>query len=146
LNGSDRTRIEDICHAALERHAAERPAFVAAACGDDVALRGEVDALLAHADAAEEFFAAPIGELAAHVFAGAEASSANAAGSAAGFIGRQVGPYHIVSRLGAGGMGEVYRARDAKLGRDVAIKVLPSAFTADRERLARFEREARLLA
>jgi serine/threonine protein kinase len=61
-------------------------------------------------------------------------------------IGRQLGVYQIESLLGAGGMGEVYRARDTRLGRDVAIKILPEAFVADRERLARFEREARLLA
>ncbi len=61
-------------------------------------------------------------------------------------IGRQLGPYTIVAPLGAGGMGEVYRARDSKLGRDVAIKILPSHFTADPERRARFAREARLLA
>ena len=60
--------------------------------------------------------------------------------------GTRLGLYEILAPLGAGGMGEVYRARDTKLGRDVAIKVLPSAFTADPERLARFEREARLLA
>ena len=56
------------------------------------------------------------------------------------------GLYQMQARIGAGGMGEVYRARDTKLGRDVAIKVLPRAFTNDPERLARFEREARLLA
>ena len=61
-------------------------------------------------------------------------------------IGRQLGPYAILAPLGAGGMGEVYRARDSKLGRDVAIKILPSHFTADPERRARFAREARLLA
>src|SRR5262249_18135716 len=61
-------------------------------------------------------------------------------------IGRRIGVYEIQSLLGAGGMGEVYRARDTKLGREVAIKILPSAFTADADRLARFEREARLLA
>ena len=60
--------------------------------------------------------------------------------------GSRIGPYEIVSPLGAGGMGEVYRARDAKLGRDVAIKILPAVLAADPERLARFEREARLLA
>ena len=60
--------------------------------------------------------------------------------------GTRLGPYEIVSPLGAGGMGEVYRARDARLGRDVAIKSLPEAFADDPERLARFEREAKLLA
>ena len=60
--------------------------------------------------------------------------------------GRTLGRFHITARLGAGGLGEVYRARDTRLGRDVAIKVLPPAFTADPERIARFDREARLLA
>jgi serine/threonine-protein kinase len=60
--------------------------------------------------------------------------------------GARVGPYEIVALIGAGGMGEVYRARDAKLNRDVAIKVLPQLFTADPDRLARFHREAQVLA
>jgi serine/threonine protein kinase/dipeptidyl aminopeptidase/acylaminoacyl peptidase len=60
--------------------------------------------------------------------------------------GRRLGPYEITAKLGEGGMGEVYRATDTQLKREVAIKVLPAAFTADRERLARFEREAQLLA
>jgi eukaryotic-like serine/threonine-protein kinase len=60
--------------------------------------------------------------------------------------GTRVGVYEIVSKLGAGGMGEVYRARDTRLGRDVAIEILPSTFAAERDRLARFEREARTLA
>src|SRR5208282_5286778 len=60
--------------------------------------------------------------------------------------GAKLGPYEIQSPLGAGGMGEVYRARDPRLGRDVAIKVLPVSFTADPERLRRFEQEARAVA
>ena len=54
----------------------------------------------------------------------------------------RLGPYEILAAVGAGGMGEVYRARDTKLGRDVALKTLPSAFTSDAERVARFNREA----
>ena len=60
--------------------------------------------------------------------------------------GTKLGQYEVVESVGAGGMGEVYRARDTKLGRDVAIKVLPDEFAQDAERLKRFEREARLLA
>ena len=61
-------------------------------------------------------------------------------------LGRQMGGYQVISLLGAGGMGEVYEARDTKLGRNVAIKVLPPAFANDPERLSRFQREARMLA
>ena len=61
-------------------------------------------------------------------------------------FGMRLGPYEIGAPVGSGGMGEVYRARDTKLDRDVAIKVLPEEFAADEERLARFEREAKLLA
>ena len=61
-------------------------------------------------------------------------------------IGSKLGPYEITAKLGEGGMGEVWRATDTKLKREVAIKVLPAAFTEDPERLARFEREAKLLA
>ena len=60
--------------------------------------------------------------------------------------GTRLGPYEIVSSLGSGGMGEVYRARDLKLGREVALKILPETFAADAERLARFQREAQVLA
>ena len=60
--------------------------------------------------------------------------------------GTRLGPYEILSALGAGGMGEVYRARDMKLGRDVALKVIPDTFALDPDRLARFTREAHVLA
>src|SRR5262245_12109920 len=60
--------------------------------------------------------------------------------------GGRIGPYEILSPLGAGGMGEVYRARDVRLNRDVAIKLLPDVFAADAERVARFQREAQVLA
>ena len=60
--------------------------------------------------------------------------------------GSRLGPYEILSAIGAGGMGEVYRARDSKLGRDVAIKVLPDAFARDSARMERFRREAKILA
>ncbi len=60
--------------------------------------------------------------------------------------GMRLGPYEVVASIGAGGMGDVYRARDTRLGRDVAVKVLPSEFAADPERLGRFEQEARAVA
>ncbi len=60
--------------------------------------------------------------------------------------GTTLGPYSVTAKIGEGGMGEAYRARDTKLDRDVALKVLPEAFTQDRDRLARFEREAKVLA
>ena len=60
--------------------------------------------------------------------------------------GTPLGPYAVTAKIGEGGMGEVYRARDTKLDRDVALKVLPEAFTSDPDRLARFEREAKVLA
>jgi hypothetical protein len=132
-----RQRIEDLCDAALERDPSERAAFVAAACGSDDALRREVEGLLSYAHTAEDFLETPVDALAARVLA--------AEGSAS-LVGRSLGPYEIVSLLGEGGMGEVYRARDTKLGRDVAIKVVASAFLSEPERLARFEREARVLA
>jgi serine/threonine protein kinase len=61
-------------------------------------------------------------------------------------LGKEIAHYKIEARLGAGGMGEVYQARDSRLGRSVAVKVLPEAFAQDAERISRFEREAKLLA
>jgi serine/threonine protein kinase len=127
-------RIEELYHAALERHESERAAFLLAACDDD-ALRHEVESLLAEG-AADQFLTTPAIEL-----AGREMVTSRDA-----LIGRHLGPYEILSLLGAGGMGVVYRARDTKLQREVAIKVLPDAVAADPDRIARFAREARLLA
>jgi Tol biopolymer transport system component len=131
-----RQRIEVLCEAALGRPAGERAAFLAAACRDDEALRDEVEALLAHAQTAEAFLEDPVGAVAASVLGEAPGALA----------GRQIGAYRIVSLLGAGGMGEVYRAHDYRLSRDVAIKTLPPAFADNPDRLTRFRREARMLA
>ena len=136
MDPARRRRVEEVCDAALDRDAGERAAFVAGACGDDHALRQDVEALLAHAQTAEGFLAVPMGAVAAHVLAESGAS----------LVGRKISSYTIFSHLGTGGMGEVYRARDSKLERDVAIKILPRIFTSDPERQARFEREARMLA
>ena len=127
---------ERIFHAALERPVEARAAFVADACGKDEALRRDVQSLLDQVSAAD-FLAQP----ALQVAAGMVSSD-----SLAPLTGQQLGVYSITALLGRGGMGEVYRARDTRLGREVAIKVLPRALTADPDRLARFEREARVLA
>jgi len=137
IDETRRRRIDEVCNGALARNSDERAAFIAAACGDDAALRQQVEELLAHAKTAEGFLAMPVAAVAAHVL------TENGDVSMAG---RQLASYIIGARLGAGGMGEVYRARDTKLGRDVAIKILPYAFTNDPERLTRLAREARVLA
>lgn len=133
-DGAERwQRLEEVVQAALERPTSERAAFLADVCADDEDLRREAASLIDRDARAEGFLATPIGELAANAIS-------------RDFIGQRIGAHEIRARLGAGGMGEVYRAHDHSLHRDVAIKVLPAAFSADRERLARFEREARLLA
>ena len=132
-----RRRIDDICDAALERDVGERSAFVAAACGDDKALQKDVEALLARAHTAQHFLSSPVGAVAASLLAAERGAS---------LVGRQIGSYRIVALLGAGGMGDVYRAHDTKLRRDVAIKVVADAFLLNPDRLARFEREAQVLA
>ena len=129
--------IERICDDAMERPVVERAGFLAQACEGDSELRHEVERLLAHEHAASDFLETP-----------PIVDSAFSAGSTPPglTVGQRIGSYTLVSSLGAGGMGEVYRARDSVLGRDVAIKVLPPVFANDPDRLARFEREARVLA
>jgi serine/threonine-protein kinase len=127
-------RIEQVYHAALQRPPREREAFLEHACGADDDLRREVDALLAQPSDA---FDAP---------AIAAAAALVTSDAARALTGRRIGSYQIDTRIGAGAMGEVYRARDTRLGRDVALKVLPDALAADPNRIVRFEREARLLA
>jgi eukaryotic-like serine/threonine-protein kinase len=140
VTGPDRWHhVERLYHDALARDAGERSAFLREACGDDEALRLEVESLLAYASDAQKFMDAPAIEIAAPAAIPSDTMSQTP-------VGRCFGPYEIGSLLGSGGMGEVYRARDTKLGRDVAIKILPRAFIADVDRRARFEREARLLA
>jgi serine/threonine-protein kinase len=118
-----------IFEAALSREGAARAAYLDAECGPDAALRSEVEALLAEPSAEtlppleHPPWARPVVT-----------------------VGQSLGPYVVVAPIGAGGMGEVYKARDTRLGRTVAIKVLPPGLAADPERRRRFEQEARAVA
>ena len=131
-------RVEELYHAARTRPSGERLAFLGALCSDDESLRRDVESLLNEPSSEPGF-------LSEAALPGAARLAFDEAAAIA-MTGRTVGGYQLQAMLGAGGMGEVYRARDSKLGRDVAIKMLPRAVTSDPSRLARFEREARMLA
>ena len=133
-------RVALLHRAALQHEEDRRAAFLHDACAGDEDLRGEVESLLAHEGKAESFMEVPALEVMAKQLAEKQAL---------GMVqrsGTKLGPYEILAPLGAGGMGEVYRARDSKLNRDVALKILPAMFTDDAERMARFRREAQVLA
>jgi serine/threonine protein kinase/Tol biopolymer transport system component len=132
-------RVKDLFQAALDRPPAERSAFLRAACGKDEDLQTEVASLLDAHQRAGSFAERP---------AVPEQDLSEPEGLTERLLqpGDRLGTYRIAEWLGAGGMGQVYRARDEQLERDVAIKVLPPLFVTDPDRLARFEREARLLA
>src|SRR5579862_813469 len=126
-------QIEQLYHAAREREPGERDRFLKEACADEK-VRGEVESLLRCEEQAEGFLEAPALEVTA---------AALAEGRARSMFGRTLGHYQVVAFVGAGGMGEVYRARDSRIERDVAVKVLPPAVAAHPERLRLFEQEAR---
>src|SRR5262245_21541526 len=142
-------RVKALFQAAVERPTEERNAFLAAATGDDAVLRREVESLLA-SDASGVSFLDRLPVASASVVAdplAALPTSMDAAWPHKVLVaGLRVGPYEIVAPLGAGAMGEVYRARDTKLNRTIAVKVLPERFALDPDRLARFTREAQVLA
>src|SRR6266581_9046839 len=121
-------QVKEVLHGALELAPEQRSAFLDNACSADQALRQDVESLLASSDESRSGFlhssAAPV-TLAK---------------------GTRLGDYEVQSLLGSGGMGEVYRAHDYRLDREVAIKVLPSFLSSDPERLRRFEQEARAAA
>jgi serine/threonine-protein kinase len=137
--------VKRVFQAALERMPHEREVFLRETCGEDSALRAEVESLLVAHEQAGSFAERPAFALLTQSARGAISRVLDREGD---FLknGDHLGPYHITQLLGAGGMGEVYRACDTKLGREVAIKILPPAFTTNPDRLARFEREARVLA
>src|SRR5262245_11554155 len=140
----DRARWEkviELYHAASEHGPARRSAFLADACEGDDELRSEVESLLRQ-DLSEGDMLERIAEDNRDWSPAAKLDSRPMTLS----VGTRLAHYEILGLLGAGGMGEVYRARDTKLDRQVAVKILPEDLMHDRERLARFEREAKVLA
>jgi Tol biopolymer transport system component len=130
-------QVERLFHDALAQPREERAAFLDQSCAGDESLRRDVNALLDSPATANGFLDGD----ALQVAAGLVSISTTPALS-----GWRLGVYQLQERIGSGGMGDVYRAHDTRLGRDVAIKILPHGFSADPNRQARFEREARVLA
>jgi serine/threonine protein kinase len=123
-------KADDLCHAALERTPRTRQTYLDSVCGADTDLRRRVELLLAKEAQAGSSLEEPTTD---------NEDPSVTLTSAKSLLGQRFGPYQIVSPLGAGGMGEVYRALDARLGREVAIKICQERFS------ARFEREARAI-
>src|SRR5262245_10914649 len=126
--------IERLYQACIEMEPSDRVRFLGDACAEE-GVRREVESLLSHRNKELSFI-----DLSSPAVMG-EMVTRNTSK-----VGQTIGHYQVVSFLGSGGMGDVYRARDIKLGRDVAIKVLPDEFSQDPERVRRSEREAKLLA
>src|SRR5258705_8880856 len=126
-------KIEALYHSALVVDAGERSAWIAEACANDETLRLEVLSLLESAETADSFLEEPAFSFGMTVL-GLEQENLK---------GTRVGRYEILEILGHGGMGEVYLAQDSPLGRSVALKLLPTSLTDDREPVLSFEREAR---
>jgi serine/threonine protein kinase len=126
-------QIEQLVHSALEHEPSERKAFLEQVCGGDHDLQQEVESLLAHERDAKRILDQPALQVMAETLA-IEAPT---------LVGKSLGTYQILRVLGAGGMGEVYRARDTRLNREVAIKVLPRHLSERRDLQQRFEQEAR---
>ena len=134
LPTDDWPRVKEVFAGARALPAERRPAYLAEACGGNEALRQEVESLLASDERAKSFLETPAAVQVQDAFA------------AKNLEGQRIGSYQIEAWIGAGGMGEVYRALDTKLNRQVAIKVLLPAVADDPDRLARFSREAQVLA
>ena len=139
-------QVKALFDAAVEREPAARAAFLDQACRDDSEMRLEVESLLARDECTEDLFESALG--AGAWLAGDRLRVLSDVMGDGGLLdgrltsGDLLGPYRVVKRLGAGGMGEVYRATDTRLGRDVALKLL-SAFDVGASHTARLVREAR---
>ena len=129
MNAERWQQIEELFHAALNSEPAQRTAFLARIRATDEALCSDVESLLASHEQTDSFFEESASALAAEMFGGK--------------VGETIGPYQVLSVLGGGGMGEVYLAQDTRLGRRIALKLLPVQFTHDKDRLRRFQQEAR---
>jgi serine/threonine protein kinase len=125
-------RVEEIYHEALARGPAERDLYLQSACGSDESLLQEVKSLLGYEQEARRFLSEPAPLAVTQKLAVSR--------------GTRLGPYEVQELIGAGGMGEVYGARDTRLDRNVAVKVLPDHVAKDADALARFSREARTIA
>src|SRR4051812_47839378 len=134
MNAERWQQVNDLFHSAVQRAPEERAAFLAEACHGDKGLCREVESLLAAYDRAESFIEAPAFEIAPELLT-SDITSAS--------IGKLIGHYRIESLIGVGGMGEVYLARDERLGRKAALKLLPNSLTIDDAQLSRFKNEAR---
>ena len=126
-------RVKELFQSALEREPSQRTAFLDQACGGDDELQKEVESLIASHEKTGSFIDAPAFEAAAQVLREKNPELTP---------GQRIGHYKILSLLGAGGMGEVYLAQDTRLGRKLALKMLPASFTADQKQVRRFEQEA----
>src|SRR5882724_5535013 len=127
-------QVDELLEAALECPAAERASFLDRACAGDEELRREIASLLISDGQAKGFIESPPAKVAADLFADTHPKPRS---------GERIAHYEILAPIGSGGMGEVYLAQDARLGRKVALKLLPAAFSTDQDRLRRFEQEAR---
>ena len=146
MNAPSWDRVKQVFQVVLERPASERTASLHALCGEDQALQAEVESLLAAHEQVGSFAERPAMELLDEPALDGSGREADESVGRAVHPGDRLGVYEIQALLGAGGMGEVYKARDTRLDRTVAIKVLPSHLAADREGYRRFEREARAIA